>query len=106
MEFHIAKLCHELRQEQRHALLLAQKHALSKLAMFLQLQEHLQSANGIASDIYLPMDRSDVADYVSMSLAAVSRGFRSLESRGVIKFRDRRHVKIVDRKGFEELASN
>jgi hypothetical protein len=41
-----------------------------------------------------------------MSLAAVSRGFQSLESRGIIKFGDRRHVKIVDRKAFEELASN
>jgi CRP/FNR family transcriptional regulator len=69
LELHvIAKLCHELRQAQRHAFLLAQKHALSKLAMFLQLQEHVQSANGIpSSEIYLPMNRSDIADYVSMS---------------------------------------
>jgi CRP/FNR family transcriptional regulator len=108
LEFHvIAKLCHELRQAQRHAFLLAQKHAVSKLAMFLQLQEHVQSANGIPpSEIYLPMNRSDIADYVSMSLAAVSRGFRSLEARGVIEYRDRRHVRVVDRKALEWLAGN
>jgi CRP/FNR family transcriptional regulator len=108
LEFHvIVKLCHELRHAQRHALLLGQKQALSKLAMFLQLQEHCQSANGIRSpEIHLPMNRSEIADYVSMSLAAVSRGFRSLETRGVIEFRDRRHVKIVDRKALEALAGN
>jgi CRP/FNR family transcriptional regulator len=108
LEFHvIAKLCHELRQAQRHALLLAQKHAVSKLAMFLQLQEHVQSANGTpSSEIYFPMNRSDIAEYVSMSLAAVSRGFRSLEARGIIEYRDRRHVRIVDRKALEALAGN
>jgi len=107
LEFHvIAKLCHELRQAQRHAVLLAQKHALSKLAMFLQIQEHIQSTDGVPLEIYLPMGRSDIADFVSMSLAAVSRGFGSLVARGVIKYRDRRHLKIVDRKAFETLAAS
>ncbi len=107
LEFHvIAKLCHELRQAQRHALLLAQRHALSKLAMFLQLQEHVQSADQLPSEIYLPMDRLDIADYVGMSLAAVSRGFRSLVTRGVIEFRDRRHVKIIDRNALEAFAGD
>lgn len=48
LEFHIVtKLCHEFRQAQCHAMLLIQKHALSKLAMFRQLQEHVQSSNGV-----------------------------------------------------------
>jgi len=100
----IAKLCHGLREAQRHALLLAQRYALSKLAMFLQLQEHVQAVNGAPAEIYLPMDRSDIADYVGMSLAAVSRGFRDLAARRVIRIRDRRHVKIIDRKAFDKLA--
>jgi CRP-like cAMP-binding protein len=105
LDFHlIAKLSHGLREAQRHALLLAQRHALSKLAMFLQLLEHVQSANGKLPEIYLPMDRSDIADYVGMSLAAVSRGFRDLAAQRFIKIRDRRHMKVVDRKAFEKLA--
>jgi CRP/FNR family transcriptional regulator len=104
LQFHfIASVCHHLRQAQRHALLLAQRRATARLARFLQLQEYLQSASA-ASEIYLPMDRLDVADYVGMTLAAVSRGFRDLEARGAISHRDRRHVKIVDRKALEELA--
>ncbi|MGA7973380.1 MAG: Crp/Fnr family transcriptional regulator [Pseudolabrys sp.] len=107
LEFHvIAKLCHELRQAQRHALLLAQRHALTKLAMFLELQEHLQTTgeNPVA-EVYLPMDRKDIAEFVGMSLPAVSRGFRDLTERSIIRIRDRRHVKIVDRGTLEQLAS-
>jgi CRP-like cAMP-binding protein len=100
----ITKLARRLRQAQRHALLLAQRHALSRLATFLQMQEHVQSRAGPATEIYLPMDRSDIADYVGMSLAAVSRGFRALAEGGIIKCRDRRHVKIIDRRTFENLA--
>jgi CRP-like cAMP-binding protein len=108
LEFHvIAKLCHELRQAQRHALLLAEKHALSKLAMFLQLQEHLQASRGEpTAEVYLPMDRSDIAKYIGMSLAAVSRGFGALTNRRIIRKRDRRHVKIVNHKRLERLAGD
>lgn len=108
LEFHvIAKLCYELRQTQRHALLLTQHHALTRLAMFLQLQEHLQTAgeNSVA-EIYLPMDRKDIAEFVGMSLGAVSRGFRDLAVRRAIRIRDRRHIKIIDREALEKLASD
>jgi len=100
----ITKLARRLRQAQRHALLLAQRHSLSRLATFLQLQEHIQSRAGPVTEIYLPMDRSDIANYVGMSLSAVSRGFRALAEGGVIKCRDRRHMKIIDRTTFENLA--
>jgi CRP-like cAMP-binding protein len=108
LEFHvIRKLFHELRQTQRHAFLLSQRGAVSKLAMFLQMLEQLQSARGEpAAEIYLPMGRSDIGDYVGMSLGAVSRGLQALTRRGVIRSRDRRHVKIIDRKAFEKLAAD
>lgn len=108
LEFHIiAKLCHELRQAQRHAFLLASKRTLSKLGLFLQMLEQLQAARGeAASEIYLPMDRTDIAEYVGVSLEAVSRAFRTLTTRGILRCRDRRHVKIADRDRFDMLAGN
>ncbi len=43
LAFHvIEKLCHSLRRAQHHAALLAERHALSKLAIFLQLQERIE----------------------------------------------------------------
>ena len=73
--------------------------------MFLELQEHLQtSGESSTAEIYLPMDRKDVAEFVGMSLEAVSRGFRDLAARRVIRIRDRRHIKVVDRGALESLA--
>lgn len=100
----ITKLCNELRQAQRHAFLLSNRHILSKLALFLQMLEQLEAANGEPTNtIYLPMDRSDIADYVGTTLAALSRGFRTLRERGIVQFPNRRHAKIVDRVAFEAL---
>jgi CRP/FNR family transcriptional regulator len=102
----IVKLCEELRQAQRHSLVLARKKAVPKLAMFLDLQEHLQMLPGepAAAAIYLPMSRSDIAAYLGLTLPAVSRAFRKLVSDKVIAFRDRQHARIVDRKAFEGIA--
>ncbi len=81
----IVKLCEDLRGAQRHALLLAQKRAATKLAMFLELQERLQLARGESPlEIYLPMDRSSIAAYLGLTLAALSRAFRTLVSKQII----------------------
>lgn len=106
LDYHvICKLCQELRQTQHHAFLLAQRHAEAKIAMFLEMLEQLQVGKGhSAPEIYVPMDRSDIAEYVGLSLAAVSRTFRNLVARGVIKTRNRRHVNVVDRAAFEKIA--
>jgi len=108
LEFHvICKLCNELRQAQRHAFLLSEKRAVTKLAMFLQLIEQLQIGKGEqVAEIYLPMDRSNIGEYIGMTLAAVGRAFRTLTTRGVIKLRDRAHVRIVDRDAFDKIASD
>jgi CRP/FNR family transcriptional regulator len=101
----IIKLCEGLREAQRHALLLVQKRATTRLAMFLELQEHLQVANGEpVSEIYLPMDRSSIAGYLGLTLAALSRAFRTLIVKQVISSRNRQHVKIIDREAFNRLA--
>jgi CRP/FNR family transcriptional regulator len=108
LEFHvIAKLCHELRQAQRHAFVLATKHTVAKLTLFLQMMEELELARGKpVKEIYLPMLRSDIAEYVGTSLAAISRAFRTLTTRGVLQVRDRQHVKIIDQRAFEKLTSD
>ena len=108
LEFHvICKLLHELRETQRHAFLLTRKRALAKLAMFLQLLENLQVARGErTAEIYLPMKRSDIGEYLGMSPEAVSRAFRVLTTRGIIKSRDRRHLMVADRSTFDKIAAD
>jgi CRP-like cAMP-binding protein len=81
------------------------KHTVSKLILFLQMLEHLQAdRNEPTNEIYLPMDRSDISEYVGASLSAISRAFRTLSAKGILKVRNRRHVKIIDRAAFEPIS--
>jgi CRP-like cAMP-binding protein len=108
LDFHvICKLCEELRQAQRHAFLLSEKRAVTKLAMFLQLIEQIHIAKGQQiAEIPLPMDRSDIGRYIGLTLEAVGRAFRALTTRGIIKLHDRKHVRIVDRDAFHKIAGD
>lgn len=103
----LVKLTHELREAQRHGLILARHDALGKIVLFIGMLERLADQRmRNTKAIYLPMLRSNIADYVGLSLPAVSRAFHTLVSRGIIRFSDRRHLEIVDRARFEELISH
>jgi CRP-like cAMP-binding protein len=107
LEFNvICKLCHELREAQRHAFLLTRRHALAKVGLFLEMLESHQAGRGkSAEEIYLPMTRSDIGGYIGTSLEAVSRSFRALADRRIVAFRNRHHVKILDRSGLAAIVS-
>jgi CRP-like cAMP-binding protein len=107
LEFHIlCKLCHELREAQRHVFILGRHRALPKVAMFVQMLARSEQAREEgAAEIYLPMSRSDIADYIGMSLPAVSRAFRVIERLGLVRFRDRRHLRIIDQAGLDSLGA-
>jgi CRP/FNR family transcriptional regulator len=51
------------------------------------------------------MNRSEIGDYVGMSLEAVSRAFRTLTARGIVKSRDRRHLVIADRNALKAISA-
>jgi len=94
----IGKLCHILREAQHHAFLMSKHRATARVGLFIQFLETLQAAQReITEEIYLMMTRSDIGAYLGISPEAVSRSFRELASRGAIAFRDRRHLKIIDR---------
>jgi hypothetical protein len=57
-------------------------------------------------EVILPMDRSDIREYTGLTLSAVSRAFRSLTARRVIRVWNRRHVSIIDRAAFEKIAGD
>jgi len=102
----ISKLCHELREAQRHAVLLSEQHAIAKVGLFLQMLETHQAARGeSAGEVYLQMTRRDIAAYVAITPETVTRSFRDLVHRGAIAFRDRRHVQIINRARLEAAIS-
>lgn len=103
----LLKLTHQLREGERHGMMLTRHDAPGRIVSFIGMIERLENQRGRdTKTICLPMLRSDIADYVGLSLPAVSRAFHMLASRNIIRFSDRRHLQIIDRTRFEKLISH
>jgi CRP/FNR family transcriptional regulator len=112
MEKHIAAtLAHELVAAQEQMLLLGRKTAQERIATFLLTLLHRREAlrcPGRAAErestLALPMSRSDIGDYLGLTIETVSRTFSQLRRQGVIRLADVSHAEILDRNRLECLA--
>jgi len=91
----------DLQRLQEHMLLLGRKGALERVSAFL-LEMSDRAAGG--RTIELPMSRSDIGDYLGLTIETVSRTLTQLERDGVIGLPSFRQVKICDRKALESWA--
>lgn len=106
LQFHVlCKVTHELRKSQRHAIVLGRREALGRLAMFLLMLEERAPRGPRLSLIPMPMSRTDIADYLALSLEAVSRATADLKRRGIVEFPDRNTAKVLDRDALNRLAA-
>lgn len=104
LQFHfLTKVTHELRQGQRHAIVLARRDAAGRLAMFLHMLEQ-DLAGARPGGIPLPMTRTDVAEYLGLSLESVSRATSALSRRGIVTFQGG-SAHVIDRARFEKLVA-
>jgi CRP/FNR family transcriptional regulator len=101
----LAKVTHELRQGQRHAIVIARRDAAGRLAMFLSMLEKHAPAGSHAGWIQLPMSRTDLAEYLCLSLESVSRATSALTRRGIVAFQGGHAAKVIDRVSFEKLVN-
>ena len=100
----ICKLCRGLREAQQHAFLLSKHRAVAKFDVFLQMLETQQSAEGrLPEEMLMPMSRADIGAYTNISPEAVGRSLQELIRCRVISIRERRHIKILDRAGLEDI---
>jgi CRP-like cAMP-binding protein len=99
----LCKAVHELREAQHHAIIVGRRHAAGRVAMLLHMLERNTPRRG--GDVVIPMTRSDMADYLGLSLEAVVRASRRLERQGIVDFIDRHHARIRDRQQFEALVA-
>jgi CRP-like cAMP-binding protein len=99
----LCKAMHVLREAQHHNIIIARHDAVGRLAMVLRL---LEKENGRPQDeVSIPMTRSDLANYLGLSLEAVVRASRRLERQGIVQF-GRHHARILDRRRFDALVTN
>jgi CRP-like cAMP-binding protein len=106
LQFHfLSKITHELRESHRRALILGRRDAIGRMAMFIALMAGRSGAHdGRGPIVALPMTRTDMADFLSLSLEAVSRASAELERRGLVTFPDRHHVRILRSASFAGLV--
>lgn len=76
---------------------LGRKTASEKLASFLlMIARNIDPANRSASSISfdLPLSRSDIADFLGLTIETVSRELSRLRSDGVIRIANKRHISL------------
>ncbi|HUB62845.1 MAG TPA: helix-turn-helix domain-containing protein [Methylocella sp.] len=95
---------HELRVAQDQMLLLGRKTAMEKVASFLLLIAKQQDGDATL-EVDLPMTRSDIADYLGLTIETVSRTLTKLKQDGRIALPATTRITICDRDRLEELAA-
>jgi CRP-like cAMP-binding protein len=91
---------------------LGQRTAIERLAVFLlylrhwrRLTENLaDDTNPALREIQVPMSREDIADFLGLKKETVSRSFRDLEERGLIRRLDTHRIRVDNLKSLRELA--
>lgn len=100
------KIAHELRRAQRQTIALTRRDAVGRVAMFFSMLEHERPGHEDKSLIVVPMSRSDIANFLGLSLETVSRATARLTRQGIIAVPHRHAVRVLDRARFEQLVAS
>lgn len=96
---------HELVAAQNQMLLLGRKTALERVSTFLlDLAAHDPARRNPAGNVHLPMTRTEIADYLGLSIETVSRVFTRLRTRGVIRLMSQTELRIEKQEELLALA--
>jgi len=97
-----------IQRQQQDLLLLGRGDALGRMAMFVATLERSERTEKRPrpSQLYLPMSRSDIADFVALSLEAVSRALGELGERKILAFRSIRHFQVTDRAALQAIIDD
>ena len=93
--------------EAAHDLLLTtgQRTATERVAAFLlAMSRRSKRSGGDATTIHLPMTRSDIGDFLGLTIETVSRTFTKLRQLGIIDLEQSANVHIRDMQRLERLA--
>ncbi|MEW9804740.1 helix-turn-helix domain-containing protein [Mesorhizobium marinum] len=86
---------------QEHLLVLGRQNAVERIAAFLG---DLADRQGGLKLIDLPMSRTDISDYLGLTIETVSRVFSRLKRQGVIRLPNLRSVEVVNWQALQEMA--
>jgi CRP/FNR family transcriptional regulator, anaerobic regulatory protein len=96
-------VCGELSAAQDRQLLLGRKCAIERIASFLLAMADRQAPETTAVD--LPMSRSDIADYLGLTIETVSRVLGQLKAREIIDVPTVNRIVFTDREALEDISA-
>jgi CRP/FNR family nitrogen fixation transcriptional regulator len=91
----------EMVRAQEHLLVVGKQCALEKLAVFLV---DLAERQGDTDRIDIPMTRTDIGDYLGMTIETVSRNLSKLKAEGIVRLNSARSIEIVKPERLYRLA--
>ena len=97
----------ELAAARQQLVLLGRKTAAERVASFLlMLSDRNESTLDAlsASEVVLPMSRSDIADYLGLRIETVSREISSLKASRLIRLTTTHNIRLLDRARLELMA--
>jgi len=98
-------LAQELRSARELLLSCCQRSAAERLATFLVQMSRRNGAEGVGTAaVFLPMTRSDIGDYLGLTIETVSRTFSKFKAMGLISLDHCTTVKLKDIEALERLA--
>ena len=103
----LSRTLNELQIAREWMVLLGRKTAEERVATFLlHVTEKMRTAScqGTA-EFDLPLTRTDIADYIGLTLETVSRQISRLKKDGIIAFQGTKHVIFVDEDGLRDRAN-
>lgn len=96
----------ELAAAQDQMLLLGRKTAQERIASFLLwLAERARDRGDAANPVRVPMSRSDMGDYLGLTVETVSRTITKLKTSGLISLKEGNRIELADREMLEALAA-
>ena len=103
----LRKAAAEVNNMQDHFMMLGRKTAMEKLASFLiAIMERQQRKTTGEIALELPMKRTDIADFLGMTIETVSRNLTRLRKLGVIDLPTTHRVSICQPAALRNLAEN
>lgn len=96
---------HELAAAQNQMLLLGRKTAQERIASFLlDLPERDPARPSVPGQVRLPMTRSEIADYLGLTIETVSRVLTKLKTAGVIRLTSLHELSVLKPEGLRDIA--
>jgi len=101
----LSSLATELAETRDQMLSLGRKSAVEKVATFLmRISRRNERENKDETLIHVPMTRSEIADYLGLTIETVSRNITKLKTTGIIKLESKSSIRILNIDRLEDIA--